>query len=85
MIFDIAFAPQAERDLFRLDPNDRERVEAALDRLALTGLGDVRSLVDVPGEYRLRVGSIRIRYSVDRASSTIIVLRVLPRGRAYRD
>ena len=85
MIFDVVFAVQAERDLFRLPPAERERVEAALDRLALTERGDVRPLVDSPGEYRLRVGDIRVRFTVNRAASTIVLLRVLPRGRAYRD
>lgn len=85
MIFDVVFAAPAERDLFRLPPAERERVEAALDRLALTERGDVRPLVDSPGEYRLRVGGIRVRYAVDRAAGAIVVLRVLPRGRAYQE
>lgn len=83
MIFDLVFAPAAERDLYRLDATDQRRVEAALDHLALTGLGDVRPLAGYPGEYRLRIGGIR--YAIDRDAGTILVYRILPRGRAYRD
>jgi mRNA-degrading endonuclease RelE of RelBE toxin-antitoxin system len=33
----------------------------------------------------LRVGDWRVRFGYDFAERTILVLRVLPRGRAYRD
>ena len=36
-------------------------------------------------QWRLRVGDWRVRFSRDPGSRTILVLRVLPRGRAYRD
>jgi mRNA-degrading endonuclease RelE of RelBE toxin-antitoxin system len=36
-------------------------------------------------ELRLRVGDWRVRLRLDPATRTIVVLRVLPRGRAYRD
>jgi mRNA-degrading endonuclease RelE of RelBE toxin-antitoxin system len=42
-------------------------------------------LTDVtPPEYRLRVGAWRVRFRVDRQAGALIVLRVLPRGKAYR-
>lgn len=85
MIFDIIFARSAERDLHRLAAADQVRVDDALAHLALTGQGDVRPLVGSPGEYRLRVGGIRVRYGIDRAAGTILIQRILPRGCAYRD
>jgi mRNA-degrading endonuclease RelE of RelBE toxin-antitoxin system len=36
-------------------------------------------------EWRLRVGDWRDRFQYDTETMTIVVLRVLPRGRAYRD
>ncbi|MFN8525031.1 MAG: hypothetical protein U0821_18200 [Chloroflexota bacterium] len=33
----------------------------------------------------MRVGDWRVRFSVDDAARVVYVLRVLPRGRAYRD
>ncbi len=47
--------------------------------------GDVRALTGSPGEFRLRVGDWRVRYELDIEAELLIVLRVLPRGRAYRD
>jgi mRNA interferase RelE/StbE len=47
--------------------------------------GDVVRLADVQDEWRLRVGDWRVRFTRDRDTGVIQVLRVLPRGRAYRD
>lgn len=38
-----------------------------------------------PPEYRLRVGDWRLRFLRDDAARLVILTRVLPRGRAYRD
>jgi mRNA-degrading endonuclease RelE of RelBE toxin-antitoxin system len=39
----------------------------------------------VEDEWRLRVGDWRVRFTRERDTGVIQVLRVLPRGRAYRD
>jgi mRNA-degrading endonuclease RelE of RelBE toxin-antitoxin system len=40
--------------------------------------------VDVkPPEWRLRVGEVRVRYAYVEQDDVILVLRVLPRGKAY--
>ncbi len=63
-----------------------QRAVAAVDRLAATERGDVTRLHGVePPEWRLRVGDWRVRFQYDYDSHTMRVLRVLPRGRAYRD
>jgi mRNA interferase RelE/StbE len=80
------FSARARRDLRRLDAPVRRRVVDALDRL--TGdapAGDVVRLAGVDDEWRLRVGDWRVRFTRDPGSGVIQVLRVLPRGRAYRD
>jgi mRNA interferase RelE/StbE len=81
----IRWAPAAEKDLRRLDRSTQERVRQALVRLAETGWGDVRRLQGVEDEFRLRVGDWRVRFRFDDATGALDVLRVLPRGRAYRD
>jgi mRNA interferase RelE/StbE len=79
-------APRALRDLERLDQALRRRVFTALDRLAATGQGDVKRLRGIdPPEWRLRVGDWRVRFAYDFQTRTMSILRVLPRGRAYRD
>jgi mRNA-degrading endonuclease RelE of RelBE toxin-antitoxin system len=60
------------------------RLRDALRRYAQSGQGDVRPLQGQP-DFRLRVGDWRNRFRFDSESHTLIILRVLPRGRAYRD
>jgi len=72
----------ARRDLKRLDPPVRRRIVDALDRfVADPRAGDIRKLS--PSQWRLRVGELRVRFSFDEERHVIVVLRVLPRGRAY--
>ncbi len=63
----------------------QRRVVDAVKRLSQTGEGDVVRLVGAsPPEYRLRVGDWRVRFARDDENAVIHVLRVLPRGKAYR-
>jgi mRNA-degrading endonuclease RelE of RelBE toxin-antitoxin system len=71
--------------LKRLDSPVQRRVVDAVQHFARTGEGDVVRLVDVkPPEYRLRVGDWRVRFARDDERPLLHVLRVLPRGKAYR-
>lgn len=76
----------AERDLRRLDPPVRNRVAEALRALATEPQrpGALRKLTDAP-EWRLRIGDWRALILLDIPERTIVVTRILPRGRAYRD
>jgi mRNA-degrading endonuclease RelE of RelBE toxin-antitoxin system len=68
----------------RLDRRTRERIVGAVERFAETGYGDLRRVQTRPGELALRVGDWRVFLAVSAARETVRVLRVLPRGRAYR-
>jgi mRNA interferase RelE/StbE len=84
--WEVVWTRPAIRDLRRLDRQIAERARAAVRRLAETGQGDVRRLQEVdPPEWALRIGDWRVRFAYDFPARTISVLRVLPRGRAYRD
>ena len=73
-------------DLRRLDRQVEERVRGAVRRLAEREHGDITRLQgEDPPQWRLRVGDWRVRFRFDATTSTMSVLRVLPRGRAYRD
>jgi mRNA interferase RelE/StbE len=79
------FSARGRRDFKRLDRPVQRRIVSALDRL--TGdppAGDVVKLVNAD-EWRLRVGDWRVRFERDDETGVVYVLRVLPRGRAYRD
>ena len=67
----------------RLDRQIAKRVVLAIDRLAE---GDPRvNILKLSGvdEYRLRAGEWRVRFRYDKNANEVIVLRILPRGRAY--
>jgi mRNA interferase RelE/StbE len=70
--------------LRRLDRSVEARILDALARLADTGQGDVTRLQGVTDEWRLRVGDWRVRFRYDHSTQTLEVLRILPRGQAYR-
>ena len=82
----VALTRTAVRDLRRLDPPIRRRVQTALEALAADPQqpGALRKLTGAP-EHRLRVGDWRVLILLDVGARTITVTRVLPRGRAYRD
>ncbi len=82
----VELTPAARRDLRRLDPQIRRRVIDALDGLsAQSPRGDIRRLTGIEAEWRLRVGDWRVRFTREQTTNTVHVLRILPRGRAYRD
>ena len=79
-----SFARRGDKDMERLDPPVRQRIVDALGRvLAEDPSADVRKLKG-SDEERLRVGDWRVRFKRDPKRREIVVLRVLPRGRAYK-
>ncbi|MFI4991427.1 MAG: type II toxin-antitoxin system RelE/ParE family toxin [Solirubrobacterales bacterium] len=77
------FTRSAEKDLRRLDPPVRKRVLGGLDRLLAEDRSlDVRRLTGNE-HFRLRVGDWRVIFDYDRETKTVLVRRILPRGRAY--
>jgi mRNA-degrading endonuclease RelE of RelBE toxin-antitoxin system len=79
----VRFAARADRDLGRLDHPVRQRVISAIERLAADDPRlDVRKLTGT-SEQRLRVGDWRVRFVRDSSRRQIVILRILPRGRAY--
>lgn len=79
----LRFTRTAEKELRRLDPPIRARVLGALDRLSADDRSlDVRRLTGSK-HFRLRVGDWRVIFDYDRATETVLIRHVLPRGRAY--
>ncbi len=66
-----------------MDRAEAAAVRSAVTRFAATREGDVQKLTDKrPPEWRLRVGNYRARFTY--SDGAVQVLRVLPRGEAYR-
>ena len=80
----IRWTAAAEKDLGRLDYQSRERVRRAVARFAETGYGDIEHVQTQPGTLRLRVGDLRVLFRQAPDGDALLILRVLPRGRAYR-
>lgn len=79
----LRLARSAEKDLRRLDPPVRKRVLDGLDRLVAEDRSlDVRRLTGSE-RFRLRVGDWRVIFDYDSETETVLVQRILPRGRAY--
>ena len=79
----VEFERRADRDLGRLDPQVRQRVLAAIERLASDPRSAGLRRLSGRAESRLRVGDWRVIVELDIPARTIIIQRVLPRGRAY--
>jgi mRNA interferase RelE/StbE len=77
----IVVTATARKSLQRLSRPDRERIVRAIDALPA---GDVRPLVGLPDEWRLRVGPWRVRYRRDDVERLLTILVVAPRGDAYK-
>ncbi|MBI4319595.1 MAG: type II toxin-antitoxin system RelE/ParE family toxin [Chloroflexi bacterium] len=85
MSWDIAWTEEALKEVDHLDRRTKERILNAIERLASIEHGDVKRLRGHDAEWRLRVGKWRVRFVFHRASRTMTILHVLPRGSAYRD
>lgn len=85
MSLQVVWTKRAQRDMRRLDPDIARRIGEAIDTLAETGMGDVKPLKGAfQGELRLRVGDWRVFFRPAEEAGDIQVLRILPRGQAYR-
>lgn len=87
MTYRIEWTRQSLKDLRKLDKSTSNRIIAGVEVFAETGRGDVKRLTNANGQYRLRIGDWRVRFVINSQGSVQImaVLRVLPRGQAYRD
>jgi mRNA interferase RelE/StbE len=86
IVWRLVVTPRAEKDLKRLPTNEQARIRTAIDNLtAFPKQGDFKKLQGNIDEWRLRVGDWRVRFRADFDARTLVILRVLPRGSAYRD
>ncbi|MCU1362369.1 MAG: addiction module toxin, RelE/StbE family [Acidimicrobiaceae bacterium] len=84
MNYEIQLSPSAARQLRKLDPNARRRVQAAIDLLA----GNPRppaakQLAGGNGEWRVRTGDYRVIYEIFEGELLVLVLRTGHRREVY--
>ena len=75
----IILSKQAAKHIAVCDRPIKQRLLAAIERLPL---GDVKKLQGFQNDYRLRVGDLRVLFSI--SDETITIKDVLPRGQAYK-
>ena len=68
----------------RTEKNAAARIADALERLATTGVGDIRRIRSSDDDWRLRVGDWRIIYQYRDDEREIYVKRISRRDAAYR-
>jgi len=73
----------ADKYLERLNAEDRDRINAALDDLEKEPpKGDIRPISGEPGRFRVKVGGFRLLYRIK--DGIILVTHIEPRGQAYK-
>lgn len=75
----IEFSKPAIKYINSSDKPTKQRLKAAIEKLPL---GDVKKLQGLQNDYRLRIGDLRVLFSI--SENTIIIKDILPRGQAYK-
>ena len=88
MAWKIEFDELAQRELYKLDAQHRQRARKFLDRLALLddphSIGDRLHGVKFGNCWKYRMGDYRLICRIDDEQSTVLVLRVGHRKEIYR-
>ena len=85
-MYELTFKRQAIKALRQMPAREALRIRRELDKLAESPDrrdSDIRPLRGRPG-FRLRVGEARIIFERDDGTRVIDVLRIAPRGQAYK-
>jgi mRNA interferase RelE/StbE len=80
----IRIKESAARELQRIERSDRERLIAAIDRLAENPFAGSALKGELRGLRRIRVGDYRLIYEVWEQDLLVLVLRAAHRREAYR-
>lgn len=84
MSYQIDVAPSALRQLRKLDPQARRKIQAAIELLADEPRPPAaKMLVNAGGAWRVRVGDYRVVYDIEDGRLVILVLAVAHRREVY--
>ena len=85
MAYRIELTPAATRDLRKLDPTARRRIQAVVELLAENPRPpSATRLVGGAGEWRVRTGDYRVLYEIEDDVLLVLVIRVGHRREVYR-
>jgi mRNA interferase RelE/StbE len=83
MRYSLEISDEALAQLHALPKETRRRIGQRIDALQTDLQGDVKKLAGQEGKYRLRVGSFRVLFTLEKG--LILVHQVKDRKDAYRD
>ena len=82
--YDLFFEPRAEREYARLHEPMLDRVNRAIDALAVEPRPVDATKLAGRDDYRIRVGDWRVVYEIDDARRRILLVRIAHRRDVYR-
>lgn len=75
----IEYKKKAIKYINSADKPTKKRLKEAIEKLPF---GDIRKLAGLENEYRLRVGDLRVLFTVE--NDIITINNILPRGQVYK-
>lgn len=76
---EIEYSKKAVKYINSSDKQTKKRLKEAIEKIPF---GDIKKLKGVDEAYRLRVGDIRVLFSME--NDTIYIDNIIPRGQAYK-
>lgn len=76
----IEYSKKAVKYINTQDKATKKRLKSAIEKIPF---GDIKKLKGVEEAYRLRVGDLRVLFSME--DDTIYVDNIIPRGQAYKN
>jgi len=84
--YNVLISHSARKVIKRLDKPTRDRIIKRIKEIQVSPWnGDIKPIKGCTGEWRTRVGDWRIIFAVDRDQLVIMILKVSPRGDAYKN
>jgi len=75
----IEYSKKTVKYINSVDKKTKNRLKEAIEKIPL---GDIKRLQGIENGYRLRVGDLRILFSIE--DDTIFIDNIIPRGQAYK-
>ena len=75
----IGYSKKAVKYLSSLDKPTKTRLRSAIEKIPF---GDIKKLQGIENGYRLRVGDLRVLFTLD--DEIVYIDNIIPRGQAYK-
>ena len=76
---DIEYSKKAIKYINTLDRPTKKRLREAIEKIPL---GDIKKLQGIEDGYRLRVGDLRVLFTLE--NGLVYIDNIIPRGQAYK-